>query len=68
MTNPKSNTQPSHAVYVIEGDGPSAFWTKVGSAWAHNDGDGFNIQLTALPLTGRLAVRKAKPQSDTEGR
>lgn len=55
---------PTHAVYVVEGEGERAFWTKVGSAWAHQDGDGFNIQLTAIPLAGRLVVRKPKSKAD----
>ena len=53
-------TQPSHGVYVVEGDG--SYWTKVGAAWPHQDGDGFNITLTALPLSGRLVIRTKKEQ------
>lgn len=30
----------------------------------HQDGDGFNIQLTAIPLAGRLVVRKPKSKAD----
>lgn len=55
-----SPNRPTHAVYVVEGEGENAYWTKIGSAWSHSDGDGFNIQLTALPLTGRIVVRKPK--------
>ena len=53
-------SRPTHTVYVVEGEGDSAFWTKVGAAWRHEDGEGFNITLTALPLNGRLVVRTAK--------
>jgi hypothetical protein len=64
----KSNpNRPTHAVYVVEGEGESAYWTKIGSAWSHSDGDGFNIQLTALPLTGRIVVRKPKQAKAEEG-
>ena len=55
--------RPSHAVYVVEGEGESAYWTKIGAAWSHEDGDGFNLQLMAVPLSGRLVIRKPKPQS-----
>lgn len=48
---------PSHGVFVVEGEGDKAFWSKVGSAWQHQDGNGFNIILTAVPLTGRLSLR-----------
>lgn len=54
---------PTHNVYVIEGEGETAFWTKVGAAWKHSDGDGFNISLTAVPLTGRLVLRTRKEKA-----
>lgn len=64
---PNRTHRPSHAVYVVEGEGENAYWTKIGSAWTHEDREGFNIQLTALPLTGRLVVRKPKPAEAKEG-
>lgn len=51
---------PSHGVFVVEGDGDRAFWTKIGSAWAHGDGQGFNVQLSAIPVGGRLIIRARK--------
>ena len=48
---------PSHGVFVVESEGPQAYWTKVGAAWPHQDGLGFNISLTAVPLSGRLVLR-----------
>jgi len=52
---------PTYNVYVVEGDGKDrSYWTKVGGAWQHQDGDGFNISLTAVPLTGRLVIRTRK--------
>lgn len=66
-TQQKSN-RPTHAVYVVEGEGENAFWTKVGAAWAHDDSEGFSITLTAIPLTGRLVVRKPKAKAEEAGR
>lgn len=55
MTNPTS--------------GLAACWSIITrNAWAHEDGDGFNLQLVAIPLTGRLVVRKPKPQGEEDGR
>ncbi|XVJ51443.1 MAG: hypothetical protein HEQ32_04945 [Vampirovibrio sp.] len=54
-------TAPTHIVYQVldrESD-KSAIWTRIGAAWPHNDGKGFNITLTALPVDGRLSVRVA---------
>jgi hypothetical protein len=64
MNQQTKSKRPSHAVYVVEGEGERAFWTKIGAAWQHEDGDGFNVSLTAIPLTGRLVIRK--PKADPE--
>lgn len=64
MKKPVEARRPSHTVYVVEGEGQNAFWTKVGAAWAHDDDEGFNLQLTALPVNGRLVLRKPKPQEE----
>jgi hypothetical protein len=31
-------------------------WTKVGAAFPHKEGPGFSIELSAIPLDGRLVV------------
>lgn len=50
--------QPSHIAYhVRDREGGPGFWTRIGSAWTHNDGGGFNIQLDTVPLDGRIALR-----------
>ena len=63
MRNNQKSQKP-HSVYVVEGEGESAFWTKIGAAWRHEDGKGFNISLTCMPLNGRLVVRE--PKADGE--
>ncbi|MCA1381880.1 MULTISPECIES: hypothetical protein [Bradyrhizobium] len=49
---------------MVEDEGDSAFWTKIGAAWPHRDGKGFNIQLSCMPL--RLIVRE--PKAEEAGR
>lgn len=51
---------PSHGVFVVENDGPQAFWTRVGVAWEHADGEGLNVILTAIPVSGRIVIRTRK--------
>ena len=58
--------RPTYAVYVVDDNGDSSYWTKVGAAWAHENGEGFNITLTALPHNGRLVVRKPKSNGERE--
>jgi hypothetical protein len=49
---------PSHAAYhVRDRKNGDAIWTRIGSAWQHADGKGFNIQLETMPLDGRISLR-----------
>lgn len=51
---------PSHVAYhVRDTKGDKAFWSRIGSAWAHADGSGFTIQLDAMPIDGRITLRVA---------
>src|SRR5208337_4218143 len=50
------NQRPTHKVFVVEGEGDDAFWTRVGSAWRHKDEQGYNVVLSALPINGRLVL------------
>lgn len=52
-----SKDLPTHGVFVVEGGSTDAFWTRIGAAWAHRDGQGFNLRLSALPVSGRVVVR-----------
>jgi hypothetical protein len=39
------------------GERKMAIWTRIGSAWAHADGEGFNIVLDAVPIEGKITLR-----------
>jgi hypothetical protein len=54
------------AYHVREGkDGSKGFWTPIGAAWAHDDGNGFNIQIDMVPLDGKIVLRT--PKAEEEG-
>ena len=56
---------PSHIAYhVRDREGKKGFWTRIGSAWAHNDGKGFNIQIECVPLDGRITLRVASEKKE----
>ena len=56
---------PSHIAYhVKDGNSGKGYWTRIGAAWAHADGNGFNIQIEALPLDGRISLRVASEKSE----
>lgn len=53
-----ASKKPTHTAYhVRDTSGGEAFWTRIGSAWAHADGHGFNIQIDTVPLDGRITLR-----------
>jgi hypothetical protein len=58
---------PTYVAYHIrKGKGERSYWTRIGSAWANKDGEGFNIQLDGLvPLDGRISVRIISEKPDT---
>lgn len=58
---------PAFAVYtVIEREKQDPFWLRIGAAWAHKDGHGFNVTLDALPVNGRIVLREPKPEEEPE--
>jgi hypothetical protein len=60
-TRTKPNTkQPSHLAYhVRDGKSEKSYWNRIGVAWLHQDGKGFNIELATVPLDGRIVLRIA---------
>jgi hypothetical protein len=61
------SNKPSHEIFVVEGEGDDAYFTKVGAAWPNKKGTGFNIKLSALPLNGRLTMTEAR-EADTKAK
>ena len=52
--------RPSFIAWHVR-DGRAPFWDRVGVAWANKDG-GFTVQLHAVPLSGRIVLRKPETQ------
>jgi hypothetical protein len=59
-----SNKKPSLYAYHVKerGDGQKAAWIRIGAAWPHEKGNGFSIQLDALPFNfdGRIVLTEPK--------
>jgi hypothetical protein len=56
---------PDYRAYtVIKREGKDDFWLNLGVAFRHEDGEGFNLLLQAMPLDGKLVLRtyKEKPE------
>jgi hypothetical protein len=60
-----TNKRPSHRVYAVTKNGERNFWQPIGAAWAHGDGEGFNLKLDYLPLNGaEIVIRKPKAEAE----
>ena len=59
MTN-----KPTHIAYSVrdyeKGGKKDSSWTRVGVAWQHKDGKGFDVNLEAFPVSGRVVLRVAE--------
>lgn len=57
-------------VWMVEDDETGAekksFWTKIGVAFENRDGS-YSINLSAIPVNGRLQMRDPKPKEDGVG-
>lgn len=60
--------KPAYRVYAVDErqDGDDAFWTQIGAAFAHSDKKGMNILLRALPLDGKLVLRRFTENSPAQ--
>jgi hypothetical protein len=53
--------KPAYRAYtVIKREGKDDYWLNLGVAFAHEDGDGFNLLLQAQPLDGKIVLRTYK--------
>ena len=61
---PKTQTpagrKPDLVGYSVKqgADAATSHWSKIGAAWAHKDGLGFDVRMDALPVDGRLVLRE----------
>ena len=64
------STKPYHLAYVVEDNEEESFWTLIGVSFPHKDRKGLNILLRALPVDGRIVLRKYNerpPEKDATG-
>jgi len=62
-----SNAQVAYRAYtVIKREGQDDYWLPIGAAFMHQDGDGYNIVLQALPIDGKVVLRLPK-DDQTDG-
>lgn len=63
MTNTENAKRPTHRVYAVRKTSDKSYWTVIGVAWANQDGKGFNLKLSLLPLDGAdIVVREPRTE------
>ncbi len=50
---------PTYIAYQVREGSKKSYFTRIGVAWTHKDGKGFNIQLESVPLDGKVTLRIA---------
>ena len=43
--------------HVRDREGGEPIWTRIGAAWPHKDGKGFNVQIEFVPLDAGITLR-----------
>lgn len=63
-TTSERGRRPEYRVFAVATrQGAKDFWTDIGAAWAHEDGEGLSISLNLLPLQGQsIVLRKNEPK------
>ncbi|WP_174843507.1 hypothetical protein [Thalassococcus sp. S3] len=72
MTDRHSQNQtrkPYMLGYAVRpiGDGTKSHWSKVAAAWAHKDGQGYEVRMDAMPVDGRLVLRTVPEEHPDTG-
>jgi hypothetical protein len=59
--------KPAYRAYtVIKRENKDDYWLNLGVAFPHDDGQGFNLLLQALPIDGKIVLRTYKEDEDEE--
>lgn len=67
-SNPKPEPKgPALVAWHVAEKGEKGFWTRIGAAWSHKDGEGFNLQLDLVPVSGGRIVLRAPGTAEDEG-
>jgi hypothetical protein len=63
--NPSASRFDAFSVREYEANGEKkSDWTRIGVAFSHADGKGFNVLLQAVPLDGKMVLRLHEPKED----
>ena len=64
----RENRSPAYIAWHVAEGGDKAFWTRIGAAWSHQDGDGLTLQLDLVPVNGgRIVLRAPNDDRNKDG-
>ena len=56
---------PSMIAYHVADRNGKGFWTRIGAAWDHKDGEGYTLQLELVPTgEGRIVLRPPRDENE----
>lgn len=47
--------------------GGKGYWTRIGAAWPHQNGDGLTVQIDLMPRDGKIVLLPPKADDMAEG-
>ena len=61
--NSNSGRKPDFIAYnVQESKDGKGYFNKVGAAWQHRDGKGYELHLDSMPMNGRVTLRELREE------
>lgn len=59
---------PKLIAYHVADRGEKGFWTRIGAAWDHKDGEGYTLALDLVPVDGgRIVLRPPRDENAEDG-
>ena len=65
QNNQSPGRKPDFVAYNVrdsKGGNGKGHWNRIGSAWRHRDGQGYDIALDSLPVDGRVTLRELREE------
>lgn len=57
---------PAFIAWHVDEKGEKSFWTRIGAAWDHKDGEGYTLQLDLIPVNGGRVVLRVPSETNEE--
>ncbi|RVH60078.1 hypothetical protein CN213_06115 [Sinorhizobium meliloti] len=63
----REHQAPTYIAWHVDEKGKKSFWTRIGAAWRHEDGEGLTLQLDLVPVNGGRITLRVPKAADNEG-